>query len=568
MAAELAVERKGGEKWRKNEALLCTAFGVLTVLYAVYTVRQNTDLFFKSQFIHMQFLEELVSGRISASGFFTVFSEHLFPGYNLILAVNYYLFGIWGGFDSVVCAIFLIAAAAIVVWRIWTTSPLSALPKTAACLLSSLLLLSTTNNPQWGMALAAAGGVTIFVLVALFTDDALCGGRLSPWIFLAIPVMQILFLGGYAIGSDAAIGGLLVIDSVQRGRISRSSLLIGAAIALSTAAYVVLVTHYSVLWTNKPTEFGANIGSIAAFAVVMTGASVLGKALFEQTHTLIPYYALGGAFMAMTLVVWVQLVRRPVRGGMFILALSIYSAVNILTVSVFRYRNGTDGAMGQWYNVHTHFIAVAIGVYLCSNINSRSSVKRGFAFAAIVLIAAASLRGYLADWRKAPYAKEYKQQFAAQAPVILAFPETIKDKTDPFQTMLWYYQVVKPAIDFMYAHKLWIFKGPYPLVNGTTRDGWMELGKPVTVMCPAASQDVRFHAWRTEGLPESRVRLRVGGHVKDMQIQNGMMDVPLDGAAGIMLDGFDAEASSPIRAHGDLRLLIAKLADFTCVGTR
>ena len=96
----------------------------------------------------------------------------------------------------------------------------------------------------------------------------------------------------------------------------------------------------------------------------------------------------------------------------------------------------------------------------------------------------------------------------------------------------------------------------------------MELGKPMTVLCPAASQDVRFHAWRTEGLPESRVRLRVGGHVKDMQIQNGMMDVPLDGAAGIMLDGFDAEASSPIRAHGDLRLLIAKLADFTCVGTR
>src|SRR6187431_31996 len=75
---------------------------VSIVMYAIYLQRQYINIYFESQFLHINFLEDLAQGRITPRGFFSVFGEHLFPGYNLILAVNYYLFDIWGGFDSII----------------------------------------------------------------------------------------------------------------------------------------------------------------------------------------------------------------------------------------------------------------------------------------------------------------------------------------------------------------------------------------------------------------------------------------------------------------------------------
>jgi len=545
-------------------------FITLAAIYALYVRAQNSNTFFESQFLHYEFLKELVAGRFTAQGFFTVFGEHLFPGYNLILAANYYLFHIWGGFDSIVYAFFLIFTAGIVVSRVYMTTALTPANKVVVSSFIALLLLSTTNNPQWGMALAAAGGVFLFTLSAMFVEDALWEPekKLNPFVFIVLPAAQIFFLGGYAIGSIATFGALLLIHTVQNRRPSSKAIAIVTTVAASLAIYLLLVTHYGDLTANKPTSIGINIWLIIKFAVLMTGASVFGKAFFEHTHVLWLYYLLGSILIGLTLCVWVEFIRQPRKGQIFILALSIYSAATIVTVAFFRYRNGLDGALGQWYNVHTHFIAVAIVYWLCVKFQGHSYLKKTLCFLVLVGIFFSSSVGYVSDWSKAPYIREYKEKFAAQAEAILSFPETIQNKNDPFQTMLWDYDSVKQTLDLMYAHKLWIFKISALTVSGVTHDDWLESDKPVTVMCPAESQSLHFRIWRKEEWDKSVLNVHTGGKTHELAVTNGDVVIALSVKAhAVMLDASDVAKSQPIKSPSDIRSLVAKVVDFQCRST-
>jgi hypothetical protein len=262
---------------------------------------------------------------------------------------------------------------------------------------------------------------------------------------------------------------------------------------------------------------------------------------------------------------WVEFSRRPAKGKMFVMALSIYSAVNVLAVAFFRYKNGDDGAMGQWYNAHTHFIAVAVAYYLFLKIKSDATVKNIAIYSALGFIFVLSAAGYSTDWKKAPYVAEYKQKFSQQALTILAFPETIKDKNDPYQTMLWDYDHVKPAIDLMFANRLWIFKKSAPIVSQVTSDSWLESKNPVTVLCPAGSTSLRVLAWRREDWKKSAITVQVGDVKRGMPVTNGELSIslPAKGAA-VMLDGSDAEKSNPITIAPDTRQLVARVTDFKC----
>ncbi len=546
----------------KYGAASTCAFLVLAALYASYIHYQNANAFFEADFLHAAFLRDILDWHLTARDFFTVFGEHLFPGYNLILTLNLLLFRVWGGFDSVVYGIFLIATAGLVAQRLWATAPWH--HRAAGTAFVSLLLMSTTNNAMWGMALSAAVGVFFFVWIARMVTETLWGsGKLNPLVFLLIPVAQILFLGGYSIGAIASIAAMLLVHSVQIRKIPLRSAAIGATVAVSLAIYAAIVSHYSSLTSSSPTSLELNMGEIIRFATVMTGASVMGKAQFEHSGAIWPTFVVGAFLILMTVIFWVDALRRPTKPGMFVFALSVYSATNIVVVALFRYHNGIDGAMGQWYNSHTHFIAIGVAYFLFMRIKGYT-LSSALPAIFVISLLGFELVAYSADWNKGPWAAIYKEHYIAQAPVILAFPELIKDKADPTQTMLWDYPTVKSAIDMMYQHHLWIFNFKGAKTTGVTNDGWIEAGRPVTVMCLGGTRSIILSLSNNETMPAATVRIRSGGTLKEIPANGTISIKASNGIAALMLYAGDGGLSTQRVPGGSRQNLVAKLSGVIC----
>ncbi|WP_042273155.1 hypothetical protein [Paraburkholderia heleia] len=540
-------------------ALSCLAFFALAAAYSTYVHIQSANLFYEAQFLHYEFLKELLARHVTPRGFFTTFGEHMFPGYNLILAANVILFRIWGGFDNAVYAVFLIVGAALVAQRVYEDADWHPVLRVAGLTLILLLLLSTVHNPMWGMALAAAGGVCLFVICARILTTALWANGPLRWFFVLFPIAQLLFLGGYSIGALGSIGLLLLVRAVQDRRLTSPLWKIAVTIAVTVVVYVALTSHFSDMTANVPAAGAKSFEAMFRFFFVMMGASVLGKALFEQGISLLPYYVCGAVLALASIGVWMHALRKRNAASMFVLALSAYSLVNILAVALFRYRNGIDGAMGQWYAVHTQFVPVAI-VWWLFDVTRWKLPALGLA----TVIAFASALAYQADWKKGEFVPDYKNGFIAQAPVILAFPETIKDRNDPTQTMMWYWRQVKPTIDLMYQHRLWIFKASGPVVSGLTYDNWIELEKPVTLLCPSGTHSASFRLWRKDEWPSASVDVRAGGKVIE-ENANSQISVEFNsGPAVLMIDARDAARSKPQTAAPDTRKLVAIASQFQC----
>ncbi|WP_174770015.1 hypothetical protein [Paraburkholderia hayleyella] len=514
--------------------------------------------------MHFEFMKELLARRVTPQGFFTVYYEHMFPGYNLILALNILLFRFWGGFDSVVYGLFIVAGAAIVVQRINADVAWPPPKRLVGLAVISLLLLSTTHNPMWGMGLAAAGGVYLFAICARILDSRLWGDQSSLWPFIVIfPIAQLLFLGGYGVGAVGSIGLTLLVRLIQDRKISISVWGAGVTVALSLVAYVAITTHYSSLTDYAPAASERSVETIIRFAIVMTGSSVLGKALFEQGASLTAYYVAGYVLILATVATWIYILRRPRTGAMFIFSLSAYSVFTVLAVSMFRYRNGINGAMAPWYVVHTQFIPIAAVWFLCEVANSRRRAVSAFAVMAFVTLCA--VFGYHADWVKGRYVTDYKNKYVAEAPVILAFPETIRNRNDIQQTMLAHYDVVKPAIDFMYEHQLWIFKTTSPVVTGLTSDNWIEAERPVSIMCPSGTKSAHFKLWRKDGSAPSEVAIRAVGVIKNYSANGDVaINFPDGKPALLQIDASDISKSVPLVAPPDLRKIVAILSNVQC----
>ena len=248
---------------------------------------------------------------------------------------------------------------------------------------------------------------------------------------------------------------------------------------------------------------------------------------------------------------------------MFVFSLSVYSATNIVVVALFRFHNGLDGAMGQWYNAHTHFVAVGVAYFLFMKIKGRTLSSVLPAICVIGLLGFEVI-AYSADWNKAPWAAIYKEKFIAQAPVVLAFPELIKDKGDPTQTMLWGYSTVKPAIDMMYRHHLWIFNFNGAKTKGLTLDGWIEANRPVTVMCPGGTRSIRLSLWRDDKWPAATVKIRTGGTLKEIPANGAISIRPTNGIAVLMIGAGDGNLSKLQSTGGAHRKLVAKLVGASC----
>lgn len=555
-------------RWSKS--LVTAWIFLLTIAYFIFIKRQYVDIVFESQFLHIDFLRDISQNQLTAKGFFTVFGEHLFPGYNFVFAANYYLFGLWGGFDSIVYAISLLITAVFVVGAIYRSSIHSIAIKTLISLTAAFLLFSPTNNPQWGMALAAAIGVALFVISVFNLGSAFDNNtkKLNPLTYIALALAIIFFLGGYAIGAVAAIFLLLIVWVVHNRIIDFKVVSISAVVFVSLIIYVVLVSRYGALLVNKPTGATISFQLIGQFVLLMTGAGLLGKAFFELTQQFWPYYLCGAILLFWSVCLFKEFIQRPAKGRMFVLAIATYSIVNILVVSIFRFKNGLEGALGQWYNVHTHFIAVAVCFYLFSSLGKgKFSVNSIAKILSIGVIFSAAVAGYYCDWKKSEHIRGWKGQFVAQAPVLLAFPDLIQDKNDPFNTMLWNYSEAKAGVDFLYSKNLWIFKKNIPLTFGLSDDGWMDANQSVMIICPTGSKSVRFHAWRPDGWPQSIVSARYAGQRAMVAIKNGDSQFAFtEGKPAVLLDANDFEKSNPVMSSGDARKLVAIINKISCDG--
>ncbi|MFG1464413.1 hypothetical protein V5F77_16100 [Xanthobacter sp. DSM 24535] len=554
-------------RFKLSSILTVSFFAILSFLYVIYVFAQNADVFFESQFLHLPFLRNLVNNTLTPEGFFTVYGEHMFPGYNLILGVNYYLFGIWGGFDSWVYALTLWITTAILIYKFYQTTPEAPLKRNMAAACAALIALSTNHNPQWGMALAAAIGVTMFVAAAAILDTALCrdNRRTLPIFFVLVPLSIVLFLGGYAIGSIAGLFTIILMWIIQYKTLNRLTVESILVIILSLLVYIFITSLYGSLLVNRPNSFGLNLIEIAQFGILMVGSSLIGRAFFEMTGQFWPFYLSGVVLIFWTIQLWCAFALFPARGKAFVVSLSAYSIVNIAVVAIFRYRNGADGAFGQWYMVHTQFISISVLYYLWTTLSESKPITSALKIISIILIIIGAMAGYYADWRKAPYFKLWKEKFAQQAPILLGFPERIQDRNNIFQTMLWPYNEAKASIDFIYDNKLWEFKSTLPITAGVTSDGWITPDSATTIVCPSGSQQVKFTIVRPENWPPAVISILSDGQQKLLQVKNEDISIRFSKQPSVlMLDGSDESKSVPMSPPHDQRKLIGIISAISC----
>lgn len=539
----------------------------LSLLYFLFIRRQFSEIFFESQFLHVDFLGELIRGDVSFKSFFTVFAEHLFPGYNLILAMNYYAFDVWGGFDPAVYGISLALCCIAVVFSTKHSELGNANVGRAFLVVATLLLFSTTNNPQWGMALAAAVGVPLFLFAIYFLSRSFDENEnVSIYFYLLMPLTIVFFLGGYAVGVAGAVGLMCMTQALKTRSIDKKIIVAFAVLVLCIILYVIILTQYGVLLKNKPTGKTFDLFAILKFALAMAGASVLGKAVFEAMPQFWPYYLCGSILFFWTVFLYKDFIQNPKKGRLFFLAISAYSVSNILLIALFRFSNGIEGALGQWYNVHTKLMAVAVCFYLFSTIRWK---QIGFLdvckIVSLVVIVVFAVFGYCRDWTKSKYISNWKQQFVAQAPLLLAFPDALKDKTNLMNTMLWNYDDARKGVGILYDNNLSMFhfKNKDPVIAGQTSDGWLIADQPITILCPIGTKAIDFKIWRPENSLPSTMVVRSENNKKI--VGNGQVHFNLNNERPILLlDASNEAESQPIISGGDIRKLVAIVGNVHC----
>jgi hypothetical protein len=550
------------------KSLIVLIFTFFCYLYILYINKQVIDIFFESQFLHLEFLKDIVDNRLTGHGFFTAYAEHIFPGYNFVLAANYFLYDIWGGFDNYVYAGSLICATFFVIIGVYCPSVSNRYSQILIAFTSILLLLSPTNNPQWGMALSAAIGVVFFVVSIYFIAISfeINSKKKNSIACISIFISIVFFLGGYAVGAVGSILLILTIRLFRNKSIDNYLVIMLSVVLISLVVYVALVNKYGVLFANKPTETTFDLKIIGQFFLLMIGSSLIGKAFLESAEIVWPYYACGGILFYWSLHLYFEYIKNPTRNNIFVIGILTYSLTNVVFVSLFRFRNGLDGAFGQWYNFHTHFIGVAVFYYLISSIDvKKSRIYTVCKVFSSVFLFSFALAGFYSDWKKSEYVYAWKSNFLDQVPPLLAFPDLIKNHHESMNTMLWNYKQAKDGIDFLYDNKLSIFRSGLPLIFGLTPDSWLEQNKPVWVICPVGSKSLTFMAWRPDGWPSASISLRYGSENKIIAVENSNIKIYFEGSKPVVFFNVsDAEKSSPVSSISDRRALVAIVNHISC----
>lgn len=453
----------------------------LLALYFKYCIAQYTDVFLEAQFLHVNFLKDTVNGVFNIKDFFTTYGEHLFPGYNILLFLNYKLLQVRASFDLLISYLSLAGTAALIL--------AVAKKENLNGLLTSLLfliVLSPVQNPLWSMALAAQ--VSTFMLVAIvylvyYGNDRYKLLALNT----IIPIYVIFFAGAYAFSFVGAIFSICLFANFRQDKKLLVSLI--TISGLSFIIYYLIITQVSPTLSRAMNGYHYNIVEIIRFADLMLGSSLLGKAFFEKFNLLWIYYAAGMlVFAVLTTTVLFNFRNLKQRSDYFFLALLGYVSFAILMVSVTRNINGAEGALGQWYQSHLKFIPLAC-IYFLFRMNTTSTKGNTLRAVSMGLLLMGVLAGYYYEYIKAPYAKDWKADKGHSAlPHLINPKQFLASTSDP---LLWQPAMVNDGIEFFYRNNLSYFRlKKFPFVNNLTDDKWVEKNKYLTILCPYHSKSV------------------------------------------------------------------------------
>lgn len=467
-----------------NKLWISLSFLVFISLYFKYCLSQYTDVFLEAQFLHINFIKDLVNGVFHSKDFFTFYGEHLFPGYNILLFLNYKFFQIRASFDLFINYLSLLGTAAIFFSV--------AIKEKFNPLLTSILfliILSPVQNPLWSMALAAQ--LSTFLLVAIVYLIYFVENRFKiPLLSVLIPIYILFFAGAYAF---CFIGTLVSICIFANIRQEKKLLAWMIVISLfSFLAYDLILKTVAQDFSHLASAYQYNIKEMIKFADLMSGSSLLGKAFFEKFNHIKIYYAAGVfIFFLLSVAILFNIKNLTKKSDKFFLALLAYATLTILMVAVARNINGAEGALGQWYQAHLKFIPLAAIYFLFRiNVNSNAGIiTRAYAIGLLLLLI---LAGYYYEYIKAPYAKEWKADKGNTAIAHLLYPKQfLTSSSDP---LLWSPQMVVDGIQFFYQNNLAYFRlNKFPYASPLTDDHWVEKNKTnpyFTILCPSHAKSV------------------------------------------------------------------------------
>lgn len=490
-----------------NKKYLPFIFFLLPVFLLVSLwVREYVDLIIEADFLHVSFLRAYVEDGFNLKLFMTKFGEHLIPGYNLILLVNYKLFDIWVGAELILYGVSILSIAILIATKTYhdlvTPFVKSQLNRFIGTGLVFSILLSLSHQQQWGMSLAATFGVLLFVIfVKLCTsDEQSLAIQISGILFLAL--ITFIFCGAYAAGALAsAVYLFLVKRDCKRFAIFIFSSIFGAA-------YLYLISDSFVNVSNVKPD--VNLIEVWKYASVMISNSIMGNALYENTSIANFYIIPGSALLIISFFVFLYEWRLK-KTNYFFGMLYVYSMVNILAASFARHQYGIGNAFGSWYIVHSVFVVIYI---LISTFRKKEFILGRFLSVMILLMLIA---GNIYSWKKSFYVADWKRSYVAQAESIIYNDRYRASVKDSAQSLLWDPVVVKESLDFFADKKLWIFKNFDTRISGVEFDGWMTT-KPVTVFCPSGKNYVKIEFTVPESWPSIK-----------LTIDNGVDVVTLDG---------------------------------------
>ena len=470
-------------------------FAICFYIYNAFS--SYAPIFYEDQFIHIDFIRDLAAHKLNLKNFFSVFGEHLFPGYSIIVAINYFLFSINLYFESTLTVIFNLVSASIAYYFYRKLNP-----KTNNIFLFPIffILLSPAQYLMKSMALAA--NLSVILFIAIFYLILKSKKIISTYSLLFIYIIG--FAGAYSVGFIVAYAFYLLICFKQ----SHSLKKIDWPMTIFILACFLLY-YFILYWKGNGQAVSAhtlNFFRSLDFGIIMFGSSILGKALYEATQNFTIYYIAGlmviAASSASLYYSFIQLtklhtnelsIQKKDSVFIFLLALVVVYSITIISVASYaRFTNGKELAMGQWYQHHIKFLPV-FSLILLGYFHPQKITIKLFAFALTTL----AIIGYYYEYRKIPYAKQWYLSINSHIPDYL----TLRAKySDPgaYSYFYWPNDWTKNGLQFFYKNKLAYFKEP--LIFGLTSDSWNEENKLFQVVCPVDSKNISINIGKTNAL--------------------------------------------------------------------
>lgn len=452
--------------------------------YIYFSSIQVIDLFMEMQFDHLPYIRDLDREFFNYKNFFTTYGEHITAGYNIILTLNYYFFRISGYFDNYL-SIFLNLINFYLVFTYFKMYGKVYYEDKIFVLLLALTFFSLTNNPMVGMALSAQLGLT-FSLAAVYLFKSYFTSHKISRLFLSLVSFLIaigLCLGGYAVGTLSFLFFVFILE-VRNANYKKSLILFAfAALSLILYLFIFSISNNTVLVNHAKGTFVFNLLDFMNFFLIMIGNSFLGKAFYESTNIIWPYYIIAASIIIWALPFLKKLISTDYRPDIMIIFMTVYPIVTIFFAALFRHNNIGGDPLGQWYFRHISFVPIITYIAIINttrfpflSYQMTQSLKK----LTVALIVVFVLIGNLFDIKKSPYVADWKMQFYNQVPIVMFNNESI-DRSTHFNFMLFELNKVYEALMYFYENNLWIFrkKEPHIFLNEIA-NGNLEL----QVICP------------------------------------------------------------------------------------